>query len=125
MSGPAYQMLTLQGTADYYDAAMHLAARIGRDFPLDQFVVRHEALVEDFDAVAREVCAFLGLEWTEAMRDFAARTRDRGIATPSGAQLAGGLSSEGVGHWRWYAHPLAPVMPTLKPWVDTFGYAST
>ncbi len=118
-------MLTLRGAADYYDAAMQMGARIGRDFPLDQFVVRHETLIEDFDAVAQEVCAFLGLEWSEAMRDFAARTRDRGIATPSAAQLTGGLTSEGVGHWRWYAEPMAPVLPTLAPWVDAFGYAST
>lgn len=125
MSGAAYQMLTLQGTADYYDAAMQLSLRIGRDFPLDQLIVKHEVLIEDFDAVAQEVCGFLGLEWTEAMRDFAQRTRDRGISTPSGAQLAGGLSGEGVGHWRWYAEPMGAVLPTLKPWVDTFGYAST
>jgi len=125
MSAPTYQMLTLRGTADYYDAAMRLGARIGHDFPLDQLVVRHEALIEDFDAVAQEVCAFLGLEWSEAMRDFAARVRDRGIATPSAAQLTGGLSGEGVGHWRWYAKPMAAVLPTLAPWVDTFGYAST
>jgi hypothetical protein len=125
MSGPTYQMLTLRGTADYYDAAMQLGARIGRDFPLDQLVVRHEALIEDFDAVAQEVCAFLGLEWSEAMRDFAERTSDRGIATPSAAQLAGGLSAEGVGHWRWYAEPMAAVLPTLAPWVDTFGYPPT
>jgi tetratricopeptide (TPR) repeat protein len=125
MNGPTYQMLTLQGTADYYDTAMQLGERIGRDFPLAQLIVRQEGLVEDFDAVAREVCAFLGLEWTDAMRDFAARTRDRGIATPSGAQLAGGLSAEGVGHWRWYAKPMAVVMPTLQPWVDRFGYPST
>ena len=123
MSAPTYQMLTLQGTADYYDAAMQLGERIGRDFPLDQLVVRHEDLVEDFDAVAQGVCGFLGLEWTKDMRDFATRIRERGVATPSGAQLSGGLSSEGVGYWRWYAKPLAQVMPTLQPWVDRFGYA--
>lgn len=114
MSAPAYQLLTLQGAADYYDAAMHLAGRIGGDFPLDQLVVRHEALVADFEAQAREVCGFLGLDWTPAMQ-----------AAGPGAAATAGLAAETVGHWRWYAEPMAAVLPTLAPWVDTFGYGST
>jgi tetratricopeptide (TPR) repeat protein len=115
MSAPAYQLLTLQGAADYYDAAMHLASRLGGDFPLDQLVVRHEALAADFETVAREACAFLGLDWSPAMQLAAA---------PAGPATAG-LAAETVGHWRWYAEPMAAVLPTLAPWVDTFGYAST
>ena len=56
------------------------------------------------------------------MRGFAERTKDRGIATPSGAQLAGGLSAEGVGQWRRYRQQLAPALPKLAPWVERFGY---
>ncbi|MGH6911068.1 MAG: sulfotransferase family protein, partial [Phenylobacterium sp.] len=112
MSAPAYQLLTLQGAADYYDTAMRLAERIGADFPLDQLVVRHEALVADFEAAAREACTFLGLDWAAAM-----------LAAPSAAPA--GLAAETPGHWRWYAEPMAAVAPTLEPWVNTFGYAST
>jgi hypothetical protein len=112
MSAPAYQLLTLRGAAAYYDATMHFAARIGADFPLEQFVVRHEALVADFEAAVREVCGFLGLDWTPAMQ-----------VAPAAAPA--GLAAETPGHWRWYAEPLAAVLPTLEPWVDTFGYAST
>jgi len=115
MSAPAYQLLTLPGAAAYYDAAMHLAARIGGDFPLDQLVVRHEALAADFESTAREVCGFLGLEWSPAMRAAAASV----VPAPAG------LAAETVGHWRWYAEPMAAVLATLEPWVDTFGYPST
>jgi tetratricopeptide (TPR) repeat protein len=108
MSATAYQLLTLQGAADYYDAAMQLAARIGRDFPLEHLAVRHEDLAEDFDAVGREVCGLLGLEWAGA---------------PSAALPAGAPTGEEAGHWRWYAQPMAAVMPTLRPWMDTFGYS--
>ena len=44
------------------------------------------------------------------------------IATPSGAQLASGLSAEGVGQWRRYRQQLAPALPRLAPWVERFGY---
>ena len=122
MSGSAYQLLTLAGAAGYYDAAMRLARRFEPVLAARTLVVRHEALVQDFDRVVGEVCLALGIEWTTAMRDFSERTKDRGIATPSGAQLAGGLSAEGIGQWRRYRDQLAPVLPILAPWVERFGY---
>jgi Flp pilus assembly protein TadD len=122
MSGSAYQLLTLPGAAGYYDAAMRIAERLEPTLGARTHVVRHEALISDFDAVVGAICEFLGLSWTEAMRGFAERTRDRGIATPSGAQLAGGLSAEGVGQWRRYRQQMAPALPKLAPWVERFDY---
>ncbi|WP_293458060.1 tetratricopeptide repeat-containing sulfotransferase family protein [Phenylobacterium sp.] len=122
MSGSAYQLLTLPGAAGYYDAAMRLAERLEPAMAPRTLVVRHETLVDDFDAASREVCDFLGLGWTEAMRDFTAQARDRAVATPSGAQLSKGLSAEGVGAWRRYRDQLAPVMATLAPWAERYGY---
>jgi tetratricopeptide (TPR) repeat protein len=122
MSGSAYQLLTLPGAAGYYDAAMQIAQRLEPALAARTHVVRHEALIADFDQVVGAVCEVLGLAWTDAMRDFAERTRDRGIATPSGAQLAGGLSAEGVGQWRRYRQQMAPALPKLAPWVQRFGY---
>jgi Flp pilus assembly protein TadD len=122
MSGSAYQLLTLPGVAAYYDAAMQIAQRLEPALGPRTLVVRHEALIAGFDAVVGEVCAFLGLGWTEALRGFSERTKDRGIATPSGAQLAGGLSAEGVGQWRRYRQQMAPALPRLSPWVERFGY---
>lgn len=122
MSGSAYQLLTLPGAAGYYDAAMRLADRLEPALGPRTQIVRHEALVEDFDKVVGEVCAFLGLPWSDAMRNFADKARDRAVATPSGAQLSRGLSAEGVGAWRRYKDQLAPVLPTLGAWVAEYGY---
>ena len=124
MSGSAYQLLTLPGAAGYYDAAMRLADDLDPAMAANTLVVRHESLVEDFDAAVGEVCAFLGLPWSDALRNFADKGRDRAVATPSGAQLSRGLSAEGVGAWRRYRDQLAPALPTLAPWVERFGYAA-
>jgi hypothetical protein len=78
--------------------------------------------VADFDGVVGEVCAFLGLPFSDAMRNFADKARDRAVATPSGVQLSRGLSAEGVGAWRRYRDQLAPAQPILAPWVARFGY---
>jgi tetratricopeptide (TPR) repeat protein len=122
MSSSAYQLLTLPGAAGYYDAAMRIAELLEPAMGPRTLVVRHEALVEDFDKVVGEVCAFLGLPWADALRNFAEKARDRAVATPSGAQLSRGLSAEGVGAWRRYHDQLAPVLPQLATWVERFGY---
>ena len=122
MSAPAYQLLTLPGAAGYYDAAMQIAERMGPAMGGRTQVLRHEALVTDFDDTVRAACEFLDLPWTQDTRAFADRVKDRGVATPSGAQLAGGLSAEGIGAWRRYSLQLAPALPRLAPWVERFGY---
>jgi tetratricopeptide (TPR) repeat protein len=122
MNASMYQLLTLDGAAAYYDAVMRLAELYRDLLPLPQHLILYESLVEDFDQVASGACAFLGLEWDEGLRDFAAKARTRGITTPSAAQVARGLNREGQGAWRRYKAQMAPVLPLLRPWVDRFGY---
>ena len=124
MNAAMYELLTLEGAAAFYDTVMQLS-EIYRDLlPLPLHEVRYESLVDDFEGTARAVCDFLGLEWDEAMRDFAAKARSRGISTPSAAQVARGLNREGQGAWRRYREQLKAVLPLLDPWVERFGYAS-
>jgi hypothetical protein len=122
MNPAMYQLLTLEGAAAYYDAVMRLS-QIYRDLlPLPQLIVRYESLVDEFEPTTRAVCDFVGLEWHQAMTDFAAKARSRGISTPSAAQVARGLNREGQGTWRRYAEQMTPVLPLLQPWVERFRY---
>ena len=122
MSAPIYELLTLEGAARYYDAVMQLAVCLTSALKLDMCLVRHEDVVTEFMREMRRICAYLGLEWVEAMGDFAKRTSTRAVLTPSTAQLVRGLSTEGLGHWRRYEAQLAPVLPQLDPWVRRFYY---
>jgi hypothetical protein len=47
----------------------------------------------------------------------------RAIRTPSAAQVLKGLNRDGVGAWRRYAGPLAPVLPRLQSLALRYGYA--
>jgi tetratricopeptide (TPR) repeat protein len=124
MSAPVWQMLTLEGTAELFDAAMRFGEASERAFGLTPLPCPLEAIVADFDGETRRICAALGIEWTAGLRDFAAEVGRRGVFTPSGPQLARGLNAEGIGRWRDYAAQLAPVMPLLGPWVESYGYGS-
>src|SRR6185295_19458453 len=116
-----FEFLALGGTARFYDAVMSIGEISRQKLGLKWHDLRHEALIEDFDTELRQVADFIGLEWNDAMRDFAQRARTRSARTPSAVQLARGLSRGGMGQWRHYAQELTPVLPILKPWVERFG----
>ena len=122
MSAPLYELLTLEGGARYYDRVMQIEQRLLAFFDLHPHVIGHEALLDDFEGEMRRLCAYLGIEWTAKMGDFADRAKKRPSATPSTAQLAGGLSRRGLGQWRRYGDEMAGVLPMLAPWVAAFGY---
>jgi tetratricopeptide (TPR) repeat protein len=122
MNRYTYHLLTAQGAARLYAAAMRVAEATAAAAPLQTLAVAHERLVEDFDRQMDQVCAFLGVPLSDAVRSFSARVRSRGVATPSAAQLARGLNRDGVGQWRRYERQLEPLAPLLKPWIGRFGY---
>jgi tetratricopeptide (TPR) repeat protein len=118
MNPAMYQMLTLGGAARFYDAVMDFAECVRPLLGLDWHEVRYERLMADFDSQMRAVCAFLGLEWSAGMQQFAWRVQARESATPSTAQLARGLDPSGVGHWQHYREPLEWIQPVIERWVD-------
>lgn len=120
MSPATWQLLTLEGTAALYDAAMELSTTSEAAFDLDFCRIALEDVVADFDREMRRICAFIGVEWTPRLRDFGANAAGRDIATPSGPQLVRGLNARGIGKWRDYERQLAPVLPVLQPWVERF-----
>ena len=122
MSAEKFDMIMLPDIAATYVATMELAALYRERLGLETLDVRYESLASNFEPEVRRVCDFLGLEWQPAMSDFGARVKTSNIDTPNIAQLARGLSRDGVGHWRHYSKELMPTLPTLAPWCARFGY---
>ncbi|MFI4933783.1 MAG: sulfotransferase [Caulobacterales bacterium] len=117
-----YEFNSIMSAANFYDAVMTAGDVYLEKLPVEAFQLRYEDLVSDFEATASGLCDFLGIAWTERMRDFAATPSARRSATPSSAQVTRGLYSEGVDQWRNYAFALEPVLPLLQPWIKKFGY---
>jgi len=122
MTRQMHELTTLDSAAAYYDAVMRLADLYRPLLGLSILETRHEDLVAGFDGETRLLCEFLGLDWREEMRDFAGRARASAIHTPSGAQVARGLSRDGMGQWRRYEAQMGQVLPVLAPWVARHGY---
>jgi Tfp pilus assembly protein PilF len=123
MTQQMYELMSLESAADYYDGVMQLSGIYRGILGLEFCDLRHEDMIADLEGETRRLCDFLRVEWNAAMEDFARTAGSRSVNTPSGPQLARGLSSQGVGQWRRYRKELAPVLPKLAPWVAHFGYA--
>ncbi len=121
MNPAMYQMLTLEGAAQFYDAVMDFAELARPLLGLPWHEVRYERLMADFAGQTHAICQFLGIEWMDDMQTFAARVQSRERATPSTAQLARGLDASGIGQWQHYRALLEPVQPVLARWVERFG----
>jgi len=124
MTQQMFELLTLKGTAGYYDAVMQIADVYREKLSLDRYDARYEMLVDDFTAETKRLCAFLGIAHDPAMEEFAPKAKARHIDTPSAAQVAQGLFAHGIGQWRPYRQQLSSVMPVLAPWVARFGYSA-
>jgi Flp pilus assembly protein TadD len=122
MSSQTLEYTTLERTARHYDALMRLTELALARLPLHAHIVDYHRLVRDFDAETRAMCAFAGLEWSDAVRSFDRTSARRGVSTASVAQVQRGLF-DGTRQWEPYAQFLAPVMPILQPWIEKFGYA--
>lgn len=122
LSNAAMDFTTLEGAARHYDALMRLTETALAKLPLVVLEVPYHRMVQDFDAMTREICAFSGLDWTEDLRRFDRTARKRGVSTASARQVRRGLY-DGTRQWEPYAEYLAPVMPILQPWIEKLGYA--
>ncbi|MGZ8370755.1 MAG: tetratricopeptide repeat-containing sulfotransferase family protein [Caulobacteraceae bacterium] len=121
--GPVNQeFLGLESTARLYASVMSLLERCRGVFGDRLREQSYEALIAEPEKEMRAICDFIGVEWDAAMLDPRQRVTTDKVATRSASQVARGVYGGGAGQWRAYAAQLEPVMPTLTPWVEKFGY---
>ena len=122
MNAAMFQLLRLDSAVAYYDAVMTLVATCRAKLPLNLHVFKYESLIDDFDSEVKPLLEFLGLEWHDSVREFAATAKARTINTPSAAQVVQPIYRTAHGKWQKYRRQLQAHLPTLEPWVQAFDY---
>lgn len=120
MTSNTLEYTSLERTARHYDAMMRLTDLALATLPLTAMEVQYRALVREFEATTKAICAFAGLPWSENVGRFDRTAERRGVGTASATQVRKGLY-DGSGQWRPYARWLEPVLPILAPWIERFG----
>ena len=115
--------LTIEGTAAFYARAMGLWQQYARVLTLDVHAVRYEDLVENFEHEIRRVIDFIGVDWDDSVLGFAENLGGWGrVKTASYDQVAEPIYRRAKYRWRKYESALQPVMETLAPFIESFGY---
>ena len=115
--------LDLQDAATLYDKSMQVWEQYQATLPLQVHTVHYEALIDDLQGTIEPILKFLGLNWEDRLKDYAATALKRKkINTPSYNQVTQPLYSRARGRWVNYTDNLEPVLPTLLPWAKHFGY---
>jgi len=115
--------LRLADTADYYDLVFRHWERSRALLPLNVHAIVYERLVENVEAEVRPLFDWLGLEWHEQALDHRSTAKARGlVTTASYSQITEPIYKRSSGRWTRYRKQLEPILPTLQPWVEKFGY---
>lgn len=91
----------------------------------DVLVSRYEDLVADTPAQTRRIADFLQLDDAAPMLQFDRRAREKAyIQTPSSSQVIEPVNTKGLGRWLMYREWFEPILPTLQPMLDHWGYSA-
>ncbi len=116
--------LRLEDAAQYYDLTFQHWQRSCELFSTNVHIVKYENLVEDVEAEIRPLFDFLDLEWDIQVLDHQRTAKARGlITTASYSQVTEPIYKRASGRWTRYREHLEPVLPTLEPWVQRYGYS--
>ena len=92
----------------------------------DLLISRYEDLVGDFAGQTRRIAEFFELEDATPMLQFDRRAREKTyIATPSYSQVIEPINTKGLNRWHLYREYFEPVLPTLQPMLDHWGYPAS
>ena len=112
----------LEATARLY-ALLDDLWRVYRDtLGLNAFELRYEDLVSDFDDVSRRVIGFVGEAWDDGVTRFHERAGKRFIVTPTYQDVSRPVYRTAMGRWTRFQGHLAPVLASLQPCCERWGY---
>lgn len=117
-----FEFLKLDDAARFYASVMRLGELYREKLPLDLFEHRYEAMVEDFEGSVKAVCDYIGVAWSDSMRDFNRYAPAVDLRSPSATQVRKPLYGDAIAQWRRYEGQLAAILPILQPWAEKFGY---
>lgn len=116
--------LRLDTAAELYDLSFRYFERAQQLLDLPVHEVIYERVVADQETELKALFGFLGLDWHDAVLAHQETARGRGrIKTASYAQVVEPIYTRAAGRWQNYRKHLEPILPTLRPWVEKFGYS--
>jgi Flp pilus assembly protein TadD len=110
----------MEDISNHLAAVFDLVEHYRREFELNEYVLRYEALVADQAGETRKLLDYLGLAFEQPCLQF--HENRRYAPTPSYAQVTEKLNDRSMGRYRHYAQQLKPHVPRLEKMMAAYGY---
>lgn len=116
------QLLSWQGTADFYALIMHWWLAMKKRICMDFIEFRYEDAIADFEGTYGKIFDFLNLNWDDAVVDFHKNAANKFIVSPSYSQVTQPLYSSSVARWRNYENEFPSIAETLNEFIKEYNY---
>jgi tetratricopeptide (TPR) repeat protein len=115
--------LTLERTAQRYAHDMGVWLMLRDKLCTPWLEIRYEHCVADLEREARRALEFLGLPWDAQVLQYRERLKTKAVSSPTYEAVSKPLYTSAIGRWRNYQEYIEPVLATLRPCTDAFGYS--
>ena len=113
---------SLEGTAKHYRQVMEMLDHYRTTLQPRYLEIHYEDLVDNQEAVTRQVLEFIGAPWDEACLEH--YKSKRVIRTASYEQVTRKVYRSSLHRYRNYADAVKPLIPILEPVLERFGYTT-
>ena len=115
--------ININDAAILYNEIMKLWHQYLTIFQIQNYTVKYEGLVSNFEENVRKVLDFLNLEWSDSINKYQETAIKRVlISTPSYNQVTQPIYKQAVNRWKKYENKLENIKPIIDPWVKKFNY---
>jgi Flp pilus assembly protein TadD len=114
---------SLENTADLYSKVMNIWQDCCNLLNLNYHIVKYENMVTDLVSEVADVLRFLDVGWDSAVLQYQEYAKKQGIIeTPSYHQVTQPIYNHACYRWLHYKDHFEPVLETLSPYIEYFGY---
>lgn len=118
------EIASLQDAAEIYARFMGAWREYAERLPLRWQRIRYEDLITNFEPEVRTLLDFLEVGWDASVLDHTRHAENHALTgTPNYPQVTQPIYQHARYRWMRYAKEFEPVMETLRPFIEYFGYS--
>lgn len=115
--------LTLERAAERYAVDMGVWRKLREIIASPWLEVRYEDTVANLEKETRRALEFLELPWEREVLSYRERLANKAVGSPTYEAVSQPLYTRAIGRWKNYQKFLEPCLPTLRPFIEAFGYS--
>jgi tetratricopeptide (TPR) repeat protein len=123
MNDAMSNFLNLKDSANFYDSVMKIWQLYINTFSINQYTVKYEDVVTNFEKSINNILDFLEVAWSKNILEFYKTAPvDRLINTPSYDQVNKPIYKKSLDKWKNYKDQMQNVLPILNKWMKKYNY---